>query len=206
LCFQFFQEFTQEFSGRTREFGGTGLGLAISKHLVELHGGEIDVNSEVGKGSEFWFTLLFQKSNQTEINLMIPNFDKKSIEEKKLRILLAEDNLMNQKIAKNAISKMGYEIDIANNGLEALNMYIATKYDIILMDIQMPEMDGITATKKIRDFENEMFIEKKVKIIAFTANFLKEDLDLYKQSDMDDYISKPFKSSELSQIIEKHLK
>ena len=180
--------------------------MAISKHLVELHGGEIDVNSEVGKGSEFWFTLLFQKSNQTEINLMIPNFDKKSIEEKKLRILLAEDNLMNQKIAKNAISKMGYEIDIANNGLEALNMYIATKYDIILMDIQMPEMDGITATKKIRDFENEMFIEKKVKIIAFTANFLKEDLDLYKQSDMDDYISKPFKSSELSQIIEKHLK
>jgi PAS domain S-box-containing protein len=206
IKYKLFQEFTQEFSGRTREFGGTGLGLAISKHLVELHGGEIDVNSEVGKGSEFWFTLLFQKSNQTEINLTIHNFEEKSNEEKKLRILLAEDNLMNQKIAKNAISKMGYEIDIANNGLEALNMYITTKYDIILMDIQMPEMDGITATKRIRDFENEINIEKRVKIIAFTANFLKEDLDLYKKSDMDDYISKPFKSSELSQIIEKHLK
>ena len=184
-----FMSFIQAEGDTTRKYGGTGLGLTICKGLVELMGGEISVTSKKDVGSTFSFSL------PMEIDVMDLQKDESLINNEKLefddstRILLAEDNPMNQLLAKKVLTDFGLEVDIANNGLEALEMFKKSKYDLILMDIQMPEMDGVTATKELREV-----IKTEIPIMAMTAHAMKEEIDSFIAAGMNDHISKPFKS------------
>jgi PAS domain S-box-containing protein len=209
-----FQSFTQEDSSTTRKYGGTGLGLAISKNLCKLMGGKIGVESEVGKGSLFWFTLPLNKSQnnavktteKTEINNLDYNDQQINIynpvDEIPLRILLAEDNLINQKVATKQLEKLGYSVDCVLNGKEALVKINSTQFDLVLMDMQMPEMDGLEATEAIRASETN---GQRIPIIALTANAMRSDQEKCLAAGMDDYMSKPFNKEQLKRIIEKYI-
>jgi Signal transduction histidine kinase len=191
-----FKEFSQTDSSISRKYGGTGLGLAISKNLVNLMNGEIGVKSEAGKGSEFWFRLPLKESGLTfyddeKHGTMLP----------KLKILLAEDNIINQKVAILSLKQLGYDCDIALNGIEALEKYKANGYDLILMDMQMPEADGLQATFFIREYEENIQISHPAYVVALTANAMAEDKQLCFNAGMDNFLSKPFTESELRQII-----
>lgn len=192
-----FKEFSQTESSTTRKYGGTGLGLVICKNLTSLMGGEIGVNSEKGKGSEFWFTLKFEykESKMEEINGKMVEIPKD------IKILYAEDNPVNQRVTQLLLQKTGVVCDIAENGRKAFEKIKQNKYDLILMDMQMPVMDGIEATKKIRQHEQENGTEAPVYIVAVTANAFSEDKQKCFDAGMNDFISKPFKENALKQII-----
>ncbi len=148
----------------TRQHGGAGLGLTISRKLVSLMKGTIGVNSRLGEGSSFWFTVSLKHGVEPNL-LNIRNYKK---------ILLVEDNLINQKVACNSLKSLGFEVDLAENGQVAVDKFRNNKYDLILMDIQMPVMDGITAAKTIRKIEREeMQVTNPIHIIAITANSMK---------------------------------
>lgn len=195
-----FQSFSQADASTTRKFGGTGLGLAISKSLSEMMHGEIGVDSVEGKGSSFWFTIRLELASESTLKDNADT-DKGEVVSKDLNILVAEDNSINQRVAKFIIEKLGHKLDIAENGSVALEKFIEGTYDLILMDIQMPIMDGLEATKAIRAYELENNIEKGIPIVALTANTMKGDKEKFLSSGMNDYIGKPFKASELSQLI-----
>ncbi len=202
-----FQSFSQVDKSTTRKFGGTGLGLAISKNLSEMMGGEIGVESETGVGSTFWFTLKLELTDKETYKESRKNDNVSKLKEKvkmKLNILLAEDNPINQKVAVVNLNNMGHKVDIAKNGKEAVEKFSRNEYDLIFMDIQMPEMDGIEATKKIREIEKERSVSRKIPIIAMTANTMEGDRENYLQSGMNDYVSKPFKQNELIAIFSKY--
>jgi len=202
-----FKSFSQVNQSTQREYGGTGLGLAIAKNLTELMNGEIGVTSTPGVGSTFWFTALFNikenTSNPTE------GFDEtqntpetqRKIKAGDLRILLVEDNIINQKVAKGILSNLGYEITIANNGALGLESYKKNPVDLILMDIQMPVMDGFTATGEIRKFEQQHHLPKSY-IVALTANALKEDKENCFAVGMNDFITKPFKADDINRVLD----
>jgi signal transduction histidine kinase/CheY-like chemotaxis protein len=196
-----FQPFTQINEGHTRPFSGTGLGLSICKKLVELMGGAIGVHSIEGKGSTFSFQIPLIKSDEELILedefATVTTHSKPPI--KKLNILLAEDNLMNQFIAKKIFSSLGYTIDIAQNGVEAVHQIKSQPYDIIFMDIQMPEMDGLAATKAILQLQ----LKEPPVIIAMTANALKEDELMCIEAGMNDFIAKPFTIEQLKKVIQR---
>lgn len=193
---QLFRSFSQLDASTTRKYGGTGLGLAISKRLAELMGGEIWAESEVGEGSIFHFTIVAEASTREQAgsriedqqSMIIPMYDLP----RPLRILLAEDNEVNQRVALKMLEKIGYQADVAANGTEVLQALERQDFDLILMDIQMPEMDGLETSKKIR---------KKwpngPKIIALTAYALEGDRDECLDVGMDDFISKPVRLEEL---------
>lgn len=192
-----FKEFTQTDSSTTRKYGGTGLGLAISKNLTNLMGGKISLESTPDIGSEFMFELKFAyKEKETEMlnneNVEIP---------KQLSILVAEDNPINQKVAILTLRHMGLQCDVAKNGLEAFEMHKENHYQVILMDMQMPVLDGINATEKIRHFESENPDLAKTFIIALTANAFVEDKQNCIDAGMNDFISKPFKEEALKKIL-----
>jgi PAS domain S-box-containing protein len=194
-----FQPFSQVEASTTRRYGGTGLGLAISKRLVEIMGGRIWAESEVGKGSTFHFTVMAEAitikpvSSKT-IGTVSPQaqIDWKPSQPSALRILLAEDNPVNQKVTLQMLRKIGYEADVAANGLEVLQALERQTYDIILMDVQMPEMDGLEAARKIRERWHN-----GPKMIAITAYALEGDRDRCLNVGMHDYISKPIQMDEL---------
>jgi len=197
-----FREFSQISSYTTRKHGGTGLGLAISKKLTELMNGSIGVESEEGKGSTFWFTLELEKT--VEKNPVLEITPEIVVPFKPLDILIAEDNLINQKVVQTILENMGHKVTIAQNGLEALDYFNCGNYDIIFMDINMPEMDGVEATHKIRNTENARQTLKPVRIIALTANVVKEDVRMYLAAGMNDYVTKPFKVADLHKVLENH--
>lgn len=191
-----FQPFSQVDGSTTRRYGGTGLGLAISKRLAELMGGRIWAESEIGKGSIFHFTVLAEATSKSPVskraNVDQSQADQQPSQLPALNILLAEDNLINQKVTIQMLRKLGYKADVAANGFEALQALERQPYDIILMDVQMPEMDGLEAARRIRERWHN-----GPKIIAITAYALEGDMDRCLDAGMDDYISKPIQLDEL---------
>tara|TARA_R110002072_G_scaffold64203_5_gene159750 strand:+ start:90003 stop:92243 length:2241 start_codon:yes stop_codon:yes gene_type:complete len=194
-----FEAFVQADTSTTREFGGTGLGLTISSSLANLMNSEINMISEHGKGSTFSFTLVLRSTGSI---VCLPN-KSKSIKAKEidnnLKVLLVEDNAINIKVATLMLKKLGIVPDIAMNGQEAVTFVRSNHYDLIFMDMQMPVMDGITATKEIRQLDNG----KSVCICAMTANVLKEDKDACFNAGMDHFLSKPLRTEDIAKVIEK---
>ncbi|MEN8224317.1 MAG: response regulator [Bacteroidota bacterium] len=199
-----FQLFSQVDTSTTKIHGGTGLGLSIAKRLVTLMDGEIGMESVINRGSTFWFTANLARSDKEEA--IADAFDKQ-IEPadevfKELNILLAEDNEINQKIIQYSLTNAGYVVDIAQNGQEAIDKYHAGEYDLVLMDVQMPVLDGFEATAHIRDMETTALNNTtRIPIIALTANAMKGDREKCLAAGMDEYLSKPFTPNDLISII-----
>lgn len=204
-----FKSFSQADTSTTRKFGGTGLGLAISKRLANLMGGEIGVTSEEGNGATFWFTAVLDTDasvgDKSVPDRIAETLDRNNRKEK-LSVLLAEDNVINQKVAILNIQKLGYEVELAPNGLVAVELFTKKKFDLILMDIQMPVMDGLQATKAIRKIEQDQNETNPIPIIAITANMYKDDIKQFLASGMDAILGKPFKPNDLQDVIRKNLK
>ena len=192
-----FDSFTQASSDTTRKFGGTGLGLTIVKKLINLQNGEIIVKSKLGAGTTFTFSLPFILSSDENISLQKDSSENYSISN--LRILVAEDNKVNQMIVKKVLSDWNLNTEFADNGLIALQMLKTSDFDIILMDIQMPEMDGYTAVQKIRsEFSGT---KSMIPIIAMTAHAISTEKQKCLDAGMNGYISKPFEPADLKKKI-----
>ena len=185
----------------TRRFGGTGLGLAICKELVGLMGGNIEVKSVESQGSIFYFTINLGLSNKESIASAAKNNSANLTKLENVKVLLAEDNSVNQKLMTHMLEKYGCDIVLANNGKEAIEKYTEKQpFDIIFIDCQMPEVDGYEATNKIRILEKR-FKKIPTPIIAVTANALKGDKERCLTSGMNDYIAKPFTKEDLESVI-----
>lgn len=197
-----FEPFSQTDASISRRFGGTGLGLTISKNIVEMMGGEIGARSEPGGGSTFWFSVTLEKAGSPEIReaaaAKAPPMEKAG----EVRVLLAEDNPFNQKIMQIILNNLGIQSDVANDGRAAIRMIEEKRYDLVLMDIQMPKMDGIDATKAIRESAAEF---KTIPIIALTAHAMPENRDIWMAAGMDGYLIKPVKPELLRETIYSHL-
>ena len=203
-----FEAFTQADGSLTRDFGGTGLGLTISNQLVGLLGGTtLKVSSQEGEGSTFSFELPFALGNK--VNAEPDSTKKKEKQPEKIaacRILLVEDNMVNIKLATRLLEKQGYKVTVAENGRLGVEAAFKDEFDLILMDMQMPEMDGLAATREIRRREKESTADKRhVPIVAITANAMKGDREKCIEAGMDDYLSKPIKIETINQAISRCL-
>jgi PAS domain S-box-containing protein len=196
-----FQAFSQGDASTARKYGGTGLGLSISKKLVEILGGQMGVESVEGQGSKFWFKLTLENSQAATLKKLSATSPKTVFTN--ARILVAEDNSVNQKILLAMLTKMGYTAQTVANGNEVLSLLRDQDFDLILMDCQMPECDGYAATVKIR--ESRTLACRNIPIIAMTANALKGDREKCLASGMDDYASKPIAMDDLFLVVEKWL-
>ncbi len=200
-----FESFTQANGSYTRRYGGTGLGLTISRNLIHMMGGDIRVESELGSGSSFHFTARFSVSHEeSEDNSAVSGYPEPGVRPltNEIHILVAEDNPVNQKVAAGILGKQGYHVEIANNGLEVLEALKREHFDLVLMDLQMPEMDGIEATQAIRNSKNGVF-DPEIPILALTAHAFKEDVQRCLEAGMNNCITKPFRRQELFREIER---
>lgn len=187
-----FEAFTQADSSTTRQYGGTGLGLAISSRIVSLMGGSLAVQSTPGTGSTFFFTLQLPKAEPVAPIAPVPSVSRRS------RVLLVEDNAMNRMFLQEVLMSQGFdEIVLAENGREALDRLKESDFDLVLMDCRMPEMDGLEATRRLRQFEQEQRVKRHTPVIALTANVMQEGREKCIAAGMDDYVAKPVDEDEL---------
>ncbi|GHG04100.1 PAS domain S-box protein [Thalassotalea marina] len=193
-----FKDFSQADERITRQFGGTGLGLSICSKLLNLMGGTISVQSEKNIGSTFTFELSLQKSKQKTSMLPVAKIDYQNFAScYPHRVLLVEDNKINQTIAKLTLAKLGYQVTLAENGEEAVSVCKEMQFTLIFMDMQMPVMDGVTATKLILSFQSSM------SIIAMTANALEDDKEKCFQAGMKAFVAKPINIDDIARAIKK---
>jgi signal transduction histidine kinase/ActR/RegA family two-component response regulator len=204
LC-SLFSKFVQVDASTTRRFGGTGLGLAICRELAELMGGRIEAESELGKGSRFVVKLNIPRigAAQPRSNLMTLETEI-SATPLSLRVLAAEDNSVNQLVLKTLLHQVGVDPTVVENGLLAVEAWEADEWDLILMDVQMPQMDGIAATQAIRAHEVETG-RRRTPIIALTANAMSHQIATYVAAGMDNHVAKPIDAKRLFQVLERTL-
>lgn len=196
-----FQSFRQVDGDIKRKFGGTGLGLAITKQLIEMQGGEIRLDSELGKGTTFTFNMFYQETDKKILLEDKPIAENTRIDAVGKRVLVVEDNHMNRKYISTLLKKWQVDYQMAHNGLEGVEMARLERFDLILMDIQMPVMDGYEATIAIRNSAN---LNRETTIIALTASAMLSQKDTAFKAGMNDYVSKPFKPSQLYEKIQEY--
>jgi CheY-like chemotaxis protein len=199
-----FQSFNQADASTTRRFGGTGLGLAICRKLVELMNGSLALTSSPGKGSTFSFTLRYARQNSPAPSApkLMTAISGPSEIASGLRVLLAEDNPVNQMVGVKQLKKLGCFVDVVKNGLEAVEAWQKGKYQAILMDCEMPELDGYAAARKIRELETAQKLSP-VRIIAMTAHAMQGDRERCLAAGMNDYVARPVEVKALREVLGK---
>ena len=200
-----FEKFSQVDASTSRHFGGSGLGLAICKQLVHLMDGEIGVSSTAGQGSEFWFTACFATCTKALSRPVAPSPQLSPGHNwQGLRVLVADDNTVNQKVAVGFLKRLNLQADVVKDGFEAVQALASVPYALVFMDVQMPEMDGVEATRLIRSPDSPA-LNPRIPIIALTANAMAEDQQKCLSAGMDGYITKPISLKSMSDVLEKWL-
>ncbi len=192
-----FEAFQQADASITRQYGGTGLGLAICRRILALMGGTIELESELGHGTTVRFQCEFDVPDQARAPVAKPA---PIPEVRPLRILIAEDNPVNRRLIERVLTKKGHQIVLANNGAEAVDLFAEDRFDLVLMDVHMPEMDGLEATRRIRTAPHG----ESVPILAFTASAMQSELSRYREAGMTGFLTKPFQLHDLMNALAEH--